>query len=736
MSTKMLETALGLAQRGWRVFPVFPVGPDGTCSCKRGASCTTKPGKHPAIKGWPNNATTDPAQITTWWEQWPKYNIGIATGHESNLLVLDADSTKGQLTAQEYGLPPNTPSVRTGRVDGGIHYYFQCPDDFDARNFAGEIPGLDARANGGYVIAVGSKHATGAIYAWEVEPDGELPMPPEWFTKILKEKADKRDPEADKSLIQGQRNDAMFKMARGLRRAGQSEEQVLTSLRHANLEVCRPPLPDAEVQDIAASACKEEYGTGPNLLATIEDKDLGSVSIVGSYLRTYPLTEVGNAECFTELYGGRFRYVPEWKTWLKWNNSIWAEDKSAAHKRGMLMTVRARGMAAQMLPDPEERRALHTWARQHETNARINGALQLAAVLPSVSAQPEQFDLDPHLVTAEGRTWNLQKGTYKKPEMADYVTRVLGAQYDTAAECPLWLKVLDDVFQHDQEMIDYFQRAVGYSMTGNTSEQVMFMCVGVGANGKSTILGAVRDVLGTYAASARFETFDADVKSTTGDDLAALRGKRLVLVIEADQQRKLAEGRIKQVTGGSDLITCRHLYGKDFSYRPEFKIWMAVNHKPMIRGQDEGIWRRIHLLPFNARFDGDTRDPFLDEKLRDELPGILNWALEGARQWYKQGLNPPATVQKATKDYRAESDIVGLWMADCVTEDPSAETTQAEIYLSYRNWAGDNGIRPLSANMLGRILTERGFVRGSDKKRKTTYRGIAVNELDWSVGVD
>ncbi len=732
--SRLLDVALEMASHGWRVFPVFAPKPDGSCSCS--SDECRKAGKHPAITKWQERATTDTAQINTWWEHWPNANVAIATGKASNLLVLDADGPKGQMEIDQRGTPL-APSVRTGRVDGGTHFYFTCPSDFDARNFASELPGLDARANGGYVIAAGSKHETGHTYHWVVKPtDVSPPEPPKWFVNVLKKLSSAKTGESGNRLIEGGRNDALFGMARAMRRNGQSEESVLASISRVNREDCKPPLPEHEIVTLVASACKGEYGVGPDLTARIEDPDLGAVETTGKFLREIPLTEAGNAECFTELYGGAFRYIPEWRRWFKWNKSIWAEDKSMAHKRGMLMTVRARGMAAALIPDQEQRKAFLSWARSQETNSRINGALALAAVLPSVSAQAEQFDVDQWSLGMKGMTWDLKEGRGRPPRMGDYITRTVGTNYDAAERCPLWHKVLDDVFLGDKEMVAYFKRAVGYSLTGVNSEQVMFICVGSGANGKSTILGTIRDVFGTYAASARFETFDADVKSTTGDDLAALRGKRLVLVIEADLQRKLAEGRIKQVTGGTDLITCRHLYGQDFSYRPEFKIWMAVNHKPTIRGQDEGIWRRIHLVPFNAHFGDSTRDPFLDEKLRKELPGILNWALEGAVEWRETGLKPPEQVMQATKEYRQESDIIGLWLADCAAEDPKAETTQAEVYMSYRNWAGENGQRPMSANMLGRALTERGMARGTNKKRKTTYKGIAITEASWSLAGD
>lgn len=727
MSRKtMMEQALEHAGRGWRIFPVIPATPDGKCPCSNPA-CTS-PGKHPQIKAWQQNATTDEVQIREWWTRWPHHNVGIATGKESNLLVLDADGAVGLLAIEERGLPETPPSVRTGRIDGGTHFYFSAPTEFDARNFAGKVKGLDARGDGGYVIGAGSRHATGSTYEWinhieEYEP----PPPPRWLVDLLVG-GKTRDGE---NALEGGRNALLFAQARRLRAVdGYSPDALLDIMLRWNAEHCIPPLDEHEVRQIVDNACKEEYAAGPDLTAELHDKEFGRLDIVGSELRTYPLTQVGNAEIFVKLLGHNMKYVPEEKNWRVWSGSHWGEDRSNASRRGMMLTIRARAASASFIPDREERTQFFAWCRSQEAASQIDGALKAAASMNSVVALVEEFDTHPMILGLRDTTYDLEDDQAKPPNRLDLLTKRVGAEWDAEATCPLWLKTLDEVFQGDRDKVDYFQRAVGYSMTGSNLEQCMFICHGRGANGKSTVLGVIRDMAGDYGASARYETFNADLASSKGDDLAMLRGKRFVLVVEPDQNAKLAEGRVKQITGGTDKITCRHLYGKDFSYTPEFKLWYAVNHLPRIRGTDDGIWRRIHLIPFEAQFMGDQRDNELPEKLAAEMPGILNWALEGAAQWRKTGLRPPTTVVKATSAYRHDSDVLQLWIDDCAVEDKTKTTTQAELYMSYANWCGDNGLRASSATYFGKSLAERGFTKSQHPKtNRPVYRGITLSNF-------
>jgi putative DNA primase/helicase len=232
-------------------------------------------------------------------------------------------------------------------------------------------------------------------------------------------------------------------------------------------------------------------------------------------------------------------------------------------------------------------------------------------------------------------------------------------------------------------------------------------------------------LLGDYAANAAFDTFDAGRRSDNSNDLAALKGKRLVTVIETEEDRRLAEARVKSVTGG-DQVTARFLYGEFFSYKPQFKIWLAMNHRPIIRGTDRGIWRRIQLIPFTQSFEG-REDKDLGMTLQKELPGILNWAMEGLRAWLGEGLGTSKAVQKATKEYQEESDQVGRWLLDSCNTGDRYSATAKDAYSDYIAWCEGAGERSLSQSLWGRRLTERGFQR-TRNKRKWSWLGFALVE--------
>jgi putative DNA primase/helicase len=276
---------------------------------------------------------------------------------------------------------------------------------------------------------------------------------------------------------------------------------------------------------------------------------------------------------------------------------------------------------------------------QRNTCQMLVSAQSLSLFATTIS----QYDAHPLLACADEMTLNLEQVVARAPSRDDYLTLQLGAEYD---DCPLWRRFLREVFADDEALIGYIQRAWGYSLTGDTREQKLFLCYGDGSNGKSVFLSILASLLGEYAATRSFATFDGDEKNRIGDDLAGLKGCRALTVIETAEDKRLNEARVKSLTG-QDLVTCRHLFGQYFSYKPEFKLWIAFNNKPTIRGNDRGIWRRIQLIPFSVSFEG-REDKELEKKLKAELPGILNWALEGLRRWHAEGLNSPAAVTWVT----------------------------------------------------------------------------------------
>jgi putative DNA primase/helicase len=420
-------------------------------------------------------------------------------------------------------------------------------------------------------------------------------------------------------------------------------------------------------------------------------------------------TDTGNAEALALLYGDDLRYCANRKKWLRWNGSHWQTDDIGYSYRTFIDVVRQRYLAATGIDDLDTRKRAAAWAISSENNTKLEAGLKCASRLEPFATTITTYDVDPMLATTPSATLDLHTGTARPADRADYMSMTLGTTYDADATSPRWERFLDEIFGSDQELIAYIQRVIGYCLTGDTSEQKIFLCHGGGANGKSTFLEVLTWLLGDYSANASFDTFDAGRRSEATNDLAALKGRRLVTVIETEEDRRLAEARVKAVTGG-DLITARFLYGEFFSYRPQFKIWLAMNHKPVIRGTDRGIWRRLALIPFSQNFEG-REDRTLRETLRAELPGILNWALAGLRAWHASGLGQCIAVTAATQAYQEESDQVGRWLSDNTVSGRSHTVRATAAYADYVRWCEASGEHPFSQTMWGRRLTERGIRR-------------------------
>jgi putative DNA primase/helicase len=425
-----------------------------------------------------------------------------------------------------------------------------------------------------------------------------------------------------------------------------------------------------------------------------------------------PLTDAGNAERLVALYGPEILFVAELRAWLCWDGSRWALDKTGEVFRRAKETARVMYHQAADL-EGDKRRDLASWAMRSEAEPRIRAMVNLAKNEPGVTVTLDQLDRDPFLLSVENGTLNLRSGELRPAEQADLITRRAPVTYDPAATCPMWDAFLKRILTGDADLIGFIQRAIGYSLTGLTVEQVIFLLHGLGANGKSVFLEVIRALLGDYAAGADFSTFLDRRQSGPRNDVARLLGRRYVTAVEASDGERLAESLVKQLTG-NDTVTARHLYAESFEYRPTFKIWCAANHKPTIRGTDHAIWRRIRLVPFTLTIPEHERDPRLSEKLKAELSGILNWALEGCRAWQRDGLGASPAVRQATADYRLDQDTIGRFLDDCarLTGTEESRTTAAELYQRYAAWTASNGEgRPLSQRRFGESLNERGLDR-------------------------
>jgi len=323
------------------------------------------------------------------------------------------------------------------------------------------------------------------------------------------------------------------------------------------------------------------------------------------------------------------------------------------------------------------------WAQRSQSLPRMKAALELAASLPDIAASTSDFDRDPWLLNVGNGTLELGGvPRLREHRRSDLLTKIAGADYDPNATAPTWLRFLERVLP-DPEVRAFVQRALGYSLSGDVGEQCLFICHGPGANGKSTALETVRHVLRDYAAHAQTDTFMRVGQRGADNDLARLRGARFVTCIESGEARKLDEERIKQLTGG-DTITARFLYHEPFEFRPALKLWVACNDKPRVSGNDDAIWRRLKLIPFDVQIPEAERDGTLPERLRMEAAGILAWMVEGCAEWQRGGLRPPAAVVAQSAQWRADENEVGRFLEErCLVAD-FAKVQAGALYEAYR----------------------------------------------------
>ncbi|MGY8863886.1 MAG: DNA primase family protein, partial [Pseudomonadales bacterium] len=307
-----------------------------------------------------------------------------------------------------------------------------------------------------------------------------------------------------------------------------------------------------------------------------------------------------------------------------------------------------------------------------------------------------------------------------------YLTKKATVCFDPEARCPTWHTFLHQVLGGDEEFIRFIQKAVGYSLTGDTSEQVLFFLYGVGANGKSTFVNTLQTILGDYAQQAQVSTFMAKGKGAINNDIARLRGSRLVATTETEEGSRFNESELKQLTGG-DTITARFLHQEHFEFKPNFKLWISGNHKPYIQGNDIGIWRRIKLIPFEVSVAPDEQDKDLTTKLLAESSGILNWALEGCRMWIEEGLGGCKIVDKATKAYRSEMDVISGWVNERCILDINAEAPSSVLYESFRLWAHENGEYVVNNRKFKQKLLEKD-IQLSRTSKGSMYSGLRLQE--------
>jgi putative DNA primase/helicase len=441
------------------------------------------------------------------------------------------------------------------------------------------------------------------------------------------------------------------------------------------------------------------------------------------------LTDLGNAERLVDAHGQDLHYVYPWQQWLDWDGRHWQQDASGEVTRkakGVVRGIYDEAKDAAAAGNTKQADAIAKHATSSHAVARINAMIDLARSEDGIPCDPDAFDRDVWLLNAANGIVDLRTGALRPHDRSALLSKITPAKYDPDARCNIFLTFLDRIMGGNAELIDFLQRALGYSLTGDISERVLFILHGGGRNGKSTLLEAIRDVLGPdYTDRTPTDLLMTRRHEGIPNDLAALRGKRFVSASEVNEGRRLDEAKIKDVTGG-DTISARFMRGEFFTFRPQFKLWLGTNHKPVIQGTDKAIWDRIRLIPFDVRIPDNEIDRGLGEKLREEAPGILAWMVDGCQLWQQRGLDAPTQVLAATDAYREEMDVLGRFLDDCCQLHESVVATSKDLYSTYSAWCDANGEKPVTQTALGRHLKERGFEQDRDTKGARTWRGIAL----------
>lgn len=425
--------------------------------------------------------------------------------------------------------------------------------------------------------------------------------------------------------------------------------------------------------------------------------------------QAYNLTDLGNGERIADQHATQLRYVPQWD-WMAYTNGRWQRNPASAARAAKVM-VRRIYAEAQAIEDDKARKELVAWAIKSESATRVDAALKMAQSELALMAQAHEFDSDPYALNCTNGILDLRTGKIRPHDPKELHTRMAGTHYEPKAQCPAWLRFLDVVFEGDKDLIAFVQRAIGYTLTGDTGEQVLFFLHGTGRNGKTTLLEVVRAMLADYGQQTEAATFLQRQGDSIRNDIARLAGVRFAAAIEVGEGRRLNEALVKSVTG-QDTITARFLHKEFFEFVPAFKLWLAANHKPTIKGTDEAIWRRMRLVPFEVTIPRADVDRHLKAKLLAELPGVLAWAVRGCLDWQKGGLCEPAAVRNATKAYRAEMDVIAQFIDEMCLVGQEARCTANELYKAYKRWCEANNEQPENQRGFGTKLSERDFERG------------------------
>jgi putative DNA primase/helicase len=719
MIQTLADAALECCKRGWAVFPLV--------------------GKQPRIawKSWQDRVPSED-QVRAWWAQWPDAGLGIVLGRVSGVVRLDADGDAASTRAYELGVA-NTPTFSTPNHGTGWLLAYEEGLETEVL-WRGEAAHQELRlmSNGSYTVIPPSQHPNGGFYEWAIPPDA-LPAPvPNPLAALLRSlRASKLLVDLEKELKpsveqpdRGLLLEALSNLPAQYASDYDTWVQVGMALHSAGVDLlpawdtwsqgCPTKYKPGECERVWASFQSNGGLTGRSLIHWARQSGWNPP-------RELPQTDVGNARRFAKRHEDTMRHCHPWSKWLVWDGKRWAQDVAGTAINNAVLTAEAlvqdalaayaaaasaNGDDASALSATARAKRMYAFAMASQNINRVMAALELAASFLPVA--PSLFDQDPYILCCENGTVDLRTGTLREHRKEDWCTKLCPTEL-LPQSCPRFLQFLSEVFRNDAT-VSWLQKLFGYCLTGATTEHILPIFHGSGANGKSTLLSAVFAVLGEdYAGKAPKDLLLAQHHPTHPTLLASLFGKRLVAAVETGDGNRLDETTVKELTG-NDRIACRRMYEDYWEFQPTHKIVLATNHRPEIRGTDHAVWRRIRLVPFTVVFDEASQDRDLLSKLTAEAPGILAWMLEGCLRWQSEGLGEAELVSAATRVYRSEQDRLTEFVEMHYERVEGGRAKIADVMAKYSLWCVQSKEVKLSGQAFGRAMQDRGFERDANKK--------------------
>lgn len=676
--------------------------------------------KRPFMKKWQdlNTPGLNENQSNAWINQNGWTGLVIPDGYD----VIDIDEMQeGEAIFQallegEF----NFHAIKTVR---GYQFFFRS---------TGKITGQDAKVlmAGGFVgdyrlagrgqVVMPSTNTEGR--EWVHIAEVELDAMPIFFERLKKVEANSRP--FDIPVHEGGRNNTLYSHCCRLNEFGYSQKEVLYIMRFLNHYFFMPSIDEREFEATLTSAFQHEP-SGSNYGSQTK----GGQAATQVSKPSFNMTEMGNAERLVYRSGNNLRYCIEFEEWLLWDGSTWIEDKKRRIERIAIKTFREMYNEMANEDDTDQRKKIYKWAQSSERSSVFLNSINRAQAMLPVTQQ--ELNKDPFKLNCLNGVLDLKTGELLQHKRDYLITKNTYINYDSKAKCPNWIKFLENIFKHEdgeikRDLIDFIQKAVGYALTGDTNEQVAFFLWGTGRNGKSTLINTIKDLLGDYSKQTNSDTFTSKInEGGINNDIARLHGSRFVSAVESEDGQKLSESLIKQLTGG-EPITARFLRREFFEFMPEFKIFFTTNHKPIVKGDDEGIWRRIRLIPFDYTIPKEEVDKHLPEKLHKELPGILKWAVDGCLNWQQEGLGEPADVKNATDEYKDEMDLLSSFLEECCVKNPDAKVQVNDLHKKYMSWAEENGEYPMKKRVFNNRITMKGFQKRKSTGNKTFFFGLGL----------